>query len=159
MAVIQTVTTTLTAAAASGYTAGDVISQSATNDAGVAISFPVGGACLIIGVNAVCSEDSVLNRIRLHLFADNPTAAEVEMDDNAAFAITTSTDYRGYIDLPAFVDQGGVAQAQNMTVRFPIKPIAGSSLIYAVPQTLDAEDNETASMTIRFDLSFLPTPL
>ncbi len=159
MAQILKQTTTLTAAAAGNYDANDVIAASATNNAGTAISFAVGGECLIVGLSAVCSEDSVLNRLRLHLFNDEPAAAEVEMDDAAAFAITTSTKYAGYIDLPAFADAGGVATAQNMTVRFPVKLATSSGKLYAVVETLDAETNETAAMTIRFDLLFIPFPL
>lgn len=157
MAVVRKATTILTAAAAGDYAANDVISNSASNNAGTAISFAIARKGLIIGLNAVCSEDSVLNRLRLHLFDTQPAAAEVEMDDNAVFGITTSTDYLGYIDLPAFADRGAVSQAQNFTVRFPVD--ISDMPLYAVVETLDAETNETAGMTIRFDMYYIPDPV
>lgn len=157
LAPVEKVTATLTAAAAGNYAAGDVVSNSATDTEGDPLTFSNivrgdGREFLIVGARAICSEDSVVWRLRLHFFDAVPAAADVEMDDNAAFAITTSTNYLGYIDLPAMEDEGGVAVAQNNDLRAPFKCASGDQDIYMVVETLDAETNETASMTLRFDL-------
>lgn len=150
---------TLTCAAAGNYTAGDVMSNSATGDAGVALEVPVGGRGEIVTVKqivAVCSEDSVLNRLRLHFYNYNPAAADVEMDDNAAgdFAknSTGAAGYLGSIPLPAFRDGGtsmAVAEANLVDKLLACSTTLGS--VYMVVETLDDETNETAGMTIRFD--------
>ena len=153
------VSVTLTCAAAGNYTAGDVMSASATGDAGTATAVPVGGRGEIVNVRqviAVCSEDSVLNRLRLHFYNYNPAAADVEMDDNAAgdFAknATGAAGYLGSITLNAFRD-GGTSMAVSETNFIDKLLVCSATLgsLYMVVETLDDETNETASMTIRFD--------
>ena len=153
---IRKVTATLTCAAAGNYDAGDVLSASASAGVGTATTLSNlaganGEVVTIYGVSAVCSEDSVAFRARLHFFDAAPAAAEVEMDDAAAFAITTSTNWIGDLDLPAFADKGSVAVTQDHSPRLFLKATNGTRDLYMVVETLDAETNETAGMTIRFD--------
>lgn len=161
----RSVSVTLTAAAAGDYAANDVVSNSATGDAGVAgqIAAAVtnnGEVAILDSVSAVCSEDSVVFRLRLHFYNYNPAAADVEMDDNAAFDFaknaTGAAGYLGYVDLPAFADRGtSASHSQADNLRKLLKCGASTTTLYYVVQTLDAEANETTSMTIRFDFSFL----
>lgn len=159
------VSATLTCAAAGNYAANDVISQSATSDAGVALTLSnvvnrAGKTAILDSISAVCSEDSVVWRLRLHFYDYSPAAADVEMDDNVAFdfakTATGAAGYLGYIDLPAMADRGtAMAHAQLDSIRRQFKCKAGSKHLYMLPETLDAETNETASMTIRFDTYWL----
>jgi hypothetical protein len=149
----------LTAAAAGNYDANDIVSNSATGDAGVANVLPVGGKGEIVKftkILAKCSEDSVTWRLRLHFYDINPTAAQVEMDDQAAadFAKVAAgrTGYKGYIDLPAMVDGGTVmafADAKLLSEQFACAE--DDFNLYFIVQTLDAETNEAAGMTLTFD--------
>lgn len=156
------VSVTLTCAAATDYTAGDVMSSSGTDGVGVALAVPVGGRGDVVNVRqvvAVCSEDSVLNRLRLHFYNYNPAAADVEMDDNIAGDwaknATGAAGYLGSITLPAFADRGtsmAVAEGDLIDKMLACSLTLGS--VYMVVETLDNETNETASMTIRFDFYF-----
>ena len=158
------VTATLTAVAASNYTAGDVISNDADDTEGDPITFAdcglkVGDSVLLCGIVAICNAPLVVARLRLHFFNVVPAAAAVEMDDNAAFAITTPTGYLGSVILPAFAKPataagGAIATAEDDTVRKLLKCAAASKNLYVVPELLDAETNEVAGMTIQFDLYF-----
>ena len=157
---LRKATATLTAAAAGNYGANDVISNSATDTAGLPLTITNiarkhNDVVTIYGITAVCSEDSVLFRARLHFFDTIPAVTAVEMDDNAAFAITTSTGYLGAVLLDAFADMGGVSLAENHTLRRMFACAEGDRNLYVVVETLDAETNETASMTIKFDLYVL----
>lgn len=155
------VSVTVTAAAAGDYAANDIISNSATGDAGVAATLAnvvdtVGQIGRLVKVNMVCSEDSVAFRPRLHFYDYSPLAADVEMDDNIAadFAkiAAGAAGYLGYVDLPAFADRGtAMAQTQVDDLNVLFATTSTSSSLYVVIQTLDAEANETASMTIRLD--------
>lgn len=153
------VSVTLTCVAATDYSAGDVMSASATNDAGTATAVPVGGRGEIVNIRqiiAVCSEDSVLNRLRLHFYNYNPAAADVEMDDNIAgdFAknSTGAAGYLGSIELAAFADRGtSMAVSETPLVDKLFVCAATTGNLYMVVETIDAETNETAGMTIRFD--------
>jgi hypothetical protein len=160
MGVLKTVSVTKTIAAAENYTANDVVSNSATGDAGTPFTFTnavihSGKPCYFTGAKAQCSEDAVVWRLRLHLFNALPLAAEVEMDDNIAFNIKTAAGaakYAGYIDLPAMIDLGALpAYAQADQINFMVDPANGSDL-YGVLQTLDNESNEAAGMTITIQL-------
>lgn len=150
------ITATITCAAAGDYGAGDVLSASATNDAGLATELDGivqanGQGVTFLGGSAVCSEDSVLFRLRLHVFRLAPVAAEVEMDDNAAYSIVTAAGAAKWLcdlDFSAFVDKGAVALAEMTTVPKTVKTPGSSTSLYVVAETLDAEANETASMTI-----------
>lgn len=148
---------TLTTAAAGDYADNDVVGNDAVDTQGDPLT--LSGFCIdkrvvtIRRIVAVCSEDSVVFGQRLHFFDAVPTAAEVEMDDNAAFAINTAGGagkYLGFVDLAAFADFGGVAVTQNNDLYVPIR--ASGSDVYMVVQATDAETNETAGMTIRYDI-------
>lgn len=157
----KVVSATLTVDASGGnYTANDVVSNSGTADTGVALTFTdaarfIGGDVTTVGLRALCSEDSVVWRLRVHFFNAAPLVAEVEMDDNAAFSILTAAGaakWLGSIDLPAMRDDGVVAVAENDDIYKVMQCAATDKDLYVVVQTLDAETNETAGMTIRFDM-------
>ena len=154
---LRRIQATLTVDASGGnYTAGDVVGNDDTASGGDPltvenIAAQHGKVITIYGITAICSEDSVTFRPRLHFFDAVPAAADVEMDDNAAFAITTSTNYLGAVDLPAFADEGGVATTYDHALRFFAKVTNETRDLYVVVEALDAETNETAGMTIRFD--------
>ena len=152
-------TVSVTVAAAGDYAANDVMSNSATGDAGVAKAVPVGGKGEIVNVRqiiATCTEDSVLNRLRLHFYNYSPAAADVEMDDNAAFDFaknaTGLAGYVGSIDIPAFRDGGtSMAVAEGNLIDKLLACSTSDGNLYMVIETLDAETSETAGMTLKFD--------
>ena len=156
---LRKVVARLTATAAGDYGAGDVVSNSATDTAGVAVELPniarkAGDVVTVFRVYAICDEDSITTRLRLHFFDQAPLAAEVEMDDNAPFTLTTlagAEKSRGYIDLPAFADKGAFseAQANQLQEDFACHPF--STTLFFVVESLDAEANETAGMKLRFE--------
>lgn len=123
------------------------------------MAVPVGGRGEIVKVQqvvAVCSEDSITARLRLHFYNYNPAAADVEMDDNIAadFAknATGAAGYLGSIQLNAFVDRGtsmSVSETDLIGKLLACSTSLGS--VYMVVQILDADAAETAGMTIRFD--------
>lgn len=154
----------LVAAAAGDYAAADVISNSVTDTLGLANAVPgvvnvAGETAILDAVSATCSEDSVLNRLRLHWYNYQPLPADVEMDDNIAAdwaKVSAGREgYIGYTDLPAFADRGtAMAQAQAVNLRQELATKASAGLWFVV-ETLDAEANETAGMIIDFTLHFL----
>jgi hypothetical protein len=155
------VSVTLTAVAAGNYTAGDIVSNDADDTEGDAIEIPLESFSIrnIRQIVAVCSEDSIVARLRLHFYDYNPAAADVEMDDNIAgdFAknATGAAGYLGSVLMTAFVDRGtamSVADAQYVDLLVRTKE--GSTKIYMVAEFADAEANEAAGMTIRFDIYF-----
>lgn len=153
------------AAAAGDYAALDIMSNSVTDTAGWAI--PVSGVVDTAGQVAIldkvvarCSEDSVLNRLRLHFYRYNPLPGDVEMDDNIAadFAKTTAgrDGYIGPVVLAAFADMGtAMAMSSTPNLREMLKTAPAATGLWLVVETLDAEANETAGMRIDFDLYFL----
>lgn len=145
-------------AAAGDYAANDVLSQSATNNAGVHWVFTnaarsAGGSGWITKARATCSVDAMATRLRIWLFDADPT--ETEKDDNAAFSLASADRAKclGYIDLPAFSDAGAVSFAQNTTERFRFVCASASRDLFAIVQTLDAITNEAASMTLDLHLT------
>lgn len=158
----KTVQVTLTVAAAGNYTAGDILSNSATGDAGVAKEielYETFGTMEIAQIVMKCDEDSLTFRPRYHFYNYNPVAADVEMDDNAAadFAkITAGRDgYLGAVTGGAFADRGtAMSVSVAELVNFLLRTKAGSSKVYMVLETLDDEANETAGMTFTIDIYF-----
>lgn len=149
-------------AAAGNYTAGDILSESATNLAGTAWEFPHlaprdGAPGVIFMATIKCSEDSITNRFRLHLFKSSPSTA-TELDDNAAKAMDNDDrdKYLGYIDFPAMADLGEFSFAQAVGLNYAYQCADGASSGYGVLETLDDETNETASMVIGIDLYAYP---
>lgn len=151
-----------TIAAAGNYDAGDILSESATNGAGTAWEFAVmaprdGTPGVIFMATIKCSEDSIANRFRLHLFNASPSTA-TEMDDNAAKTMDNDDrgKYLGYIDFPAMADLGEFSFAQAVGLNYGYVCADGAASLYGVLETLDAETNETASMVIDIDLYAYP---
>lgn len=149
----------LTAAAAGNYAPNDIVSESATDTAGVANVLPLGGRGEVVKftkVLAKCSEDSVVWRLRLHFYDYNPDSDDVEMDDNVAadFAKTATgrTGYKGYLDIPAMADGGtamAYAEAKLLSEQFACAE--DDFNLYFVVQTIDAEANEAAGMSLEFE--------
>ena len=138
-------------AAAGDYAAADIVSNSATADAGTAWTFPnTGRQGVIYDAVCSCSEDSVVWRLRLHLFTKTPTTSE--MDDNAAKAFTEvdRANLLGYIDFQAAGDQGAYSVAGGSALNKGY--FAPSGQLFGVLETLDAETGETAGMSIEFKL-------
>ena len=80
------VSVTLTVDASTGnYSAGMVVGDNDGAGLGTAKAVQIGlhrdELVEVREVIAVCNEDSVLNRLRLHFFNYSPAAADVEMDD------------------------------------------------------------------------------
>ena len=152
------------AAAAGDYAAGDVMSTNVTDTFGVALPLgPVvnaaGGVAILDKVVVRCSEDSVLNRLRLHFYRENPLPGEVEMDDNIAadWAKTANglNKYVGPIVLTAFADMGtAMAMSTTGNLREMLRTGTTPNLWFVV-ETLDAETNETAGMLLTFEFYFL----
>lgn len=150
----------LIAAAAGDYTAADVISNSATADAGVANELPnaarePGGVATIVAVRVKCSEDAVLATLKLHFFDEAPLAAEVEMDDNAAYNVKTAAGHDkhlGSILLNAMTDKGTtLSSSDTVDITEPFKCRPGYKNLWFVVETTTAEANETAGMSLTFD--------
>lgn len=150
MAIVASTHSRAVAAAGNYDAAGDILSNSATNGAGTAWQFPsVGQWGVIRGGVVTCSEDSVVFRLRLHLFADNPSSSE--LDDNAALAIAEADrpNHIGFVDFPAMTDVGVPSVAQFEALK-PYHTKYGT--LYGILQTLDVENNETAGMTVSVTL-------
>ena len=148
-------------AAAGDYAALDVMSNSATDTAGLPLKLPDiarvnGGPVTIRRIVAKCSEDAVLTRLRLHWFNVEPLPAEVEMDDNIAFDIKTAAGRiknLGSTLLSAFVDRGAAASVsttEQLEVTLHANP--ASRDLWFVITTEDAEANETAGMSLEFEV-------
>lgn len=144
-------------AAAGNYAALDVISQSATNGAGVAWVFDRigrkdGGGGVICGAEINFSAASMVATTRLWLFTANPSSCE--LDDNAAFDLVAADRGKvvGHIDFAALADHGAVSYAQNITVRLPYQCAATDDALYGILLFIDAETNEAASMTCAIKL-------
>lgn len=161
------VSQTVVVEAAGDYAAGDVLSNSDTADAGVAAEFAGVGlkaaaVVTLVGINARMNAPSWAGQLQLHFFSRAPVAAEVEMDDNAAFAIKTTAGqdiYLGSVTLPAFANPGGSLFVHaEPVVTTPIakrmKLGAGETSIYVVFETVDADTNEVATMNLDVDLYF-----
>lgn len=127
------------------YTAGDVVSNSAS--ATTLLSFPNfarvnAGSGYIVGARLVTDKKSITPRFRVHLYnAGNPTVAA----DNAAFdsRYADAAKRIGWFDLPAMTTgtdttNSTESASQDMTLRIPFIAAAGTRDIYAVLEILDA---------------------
>lgn len=144
---------TNTIAAAGDYAANDIISNSASNGAGVAWHFAGalrgnGYTGTAVGFGLATSVEAFAARVRFHLFNAAPTTA-TELDDNAAFYIDLDdrAKYLGYVDLPASADFGEFSFAQVDGIA---KKLTGDNNgdVWAIIQLLDAVTNEAASMSV-----------
>lgn len=143
-------------AAAGNYTAGDVLSESATNGAGTAWSWPglgpadVNTPMVIIGAVLVGNNQSRLVQHRLHLFSANPSNSE--LDDNAALNIVSADKslYQGYINFPATTDEGTAVTSQRSGLAHAVKTASGT--LYGILEDLDGETDESAGETIEITL-------
>ncbi len=162
--ITRVLTAAFNAAAAGDYAAGDVVSTNVTDTLGVALSLgPVvnvaGQVAILDKVVARCSEDSILARLRLHFYRDNPLPTEVEMDDNIAsdWAKTVNgyNKYVGSVPLVAFADMG---TAMSMSTTGNLREMfrtGNTTNLWFVVEILDAEANETAGMLLSFEFYFL----
>lgn len=147
----------ITCAAAGDYAAGDVWSSTATNTAGKAtyvpnLARPGSGLAVIVGIRAVSSNASLLNRMRLQWFQGDPLAADVEMDDNAVFALSTVQGRNLWVGstlMGAFNTKG---TAELIGAQEPLRTAGpGEAGLYLVLTTEDAEANEVSNQTVRLD--------
>lgn len=144
-----------TLAAAGNYTAGDIMSESASNGVGTAWTFndvgPKLGVVTILSSTITSSEDSVTFRGRLHLFKSNPSSSE--LDDNAAkaFAEADRTNFVGFVDFDALGDQGvpSWAVANNLPITVQV---GTDGKLYGVLEDLSGETNESANMVVTISL-------
>ncbi len=160
------VTASKVAAAAGDYADNDIVSESASNDAGTAWTFlnmapREGGAGEIYHAFVKCTTEGVAATSRLHLFAMD-TAANAswssELDDNAALNIDEDEmdEYLGFIDFPAMVDVGEFAFAQATGLSQGFKCKDGHRHLYGIYQLTDAETGEGAGMTVTIGLYVRP---
>lgn len=155
----RSVSDSFVAAAAGDYADNDVISNSATNGAGLALEFPnavanPAGSAMVIGgsINVVAST-SVAATIGLQLFSQTPTATE--LDDNAAEGGIGAADapyYLGEILFATGTDYGAgnIKMPSTLTPAAPlfVHAESGSRSIFGRLIMRDAETNETAGMTV-----------
>lgn len=144
-------------AAGGDYAAGNVLSQSASNGIGLPWVFDnaarlAGGTGYVTKLTASLSVAAVTARLRIWLFKVTPATSE--MDDRAAFSLDADdrASCLGYIDLPAFINAGEVAWAQNVELHHAIT-CSGDDKLFGIVQTLDAFTNEVAGMTLDLWLS------
>ena len=151
-------------AAAGDYAAEDVLSDSATDGVGTAISFTgigksEGAAGYITKASILCSTTGLTPRLTLFLFNTTPTC---ELDDNAANTAVLAADqanYIGHIDFPGMEDLGtGMSQTiatPNTSGNLPLafNCAADSKTLYGVLVTRDAIAGEAAGMTVRINLT------
>lgn len=160
------VTASKVAAAAGDYGDNDIVSESATNDAGTAWTFTnmaprEGGAGEIYHAMVKCTSEGVVATSRLHLFAMDSAANaswSSELDDNAALNIDEDEmdEYLGFIDFPAMIDVGEFAFAQASGLSHGFKCKDGHRNLYGIYQLTDAETNESAGMTVSITLYVRP---
>jgi hypothetical protein len=154
--------TILTCAAAGDYAAGDVLNTSATNNAGQATFVPnlartAGGPVQLAAVRTSCNATNglVVAQIRLHWFTAPPLVAEVEMDDNAVFSMTTAAGQAKWVGstlLNPLVDRGAFSQSD--TPLSPIEPYRTDPTqtgLWMLAVLENAETNESAGMAVTFD--------
>lgn len=153
-----------TLAAAGNYDAEDVLSDSAANGAGTAITFTglaksKGGSGHVTGGSILCSTTALTPKLTLFLFSDTPTC---ELDDNAANTAVLAADqanYVGQIDFKAMSDLGTglsgtiatMSTAGNLPLSFTCK--SDSNALYGVLVTRDAITDEAANMTVNIRLT------
>lgn len=147
-------------AAAAGYTANDVLSESAS--AGTDWDFTdvarSGSYGVIVGAKVQSESESVTPRLRLFLF--NAAPANCNLNDNAANTAPDASDTAGaclgFIDFPAMSSLGttdSIAVATPNTpasnIPLPFKCAASSNTIYGVLVTRDDfTQTATEDMTI-----------
>jgi hypothetical protein len=143
------------------YAVGDVVSNStsATTLMSFAIARVNAGTGYITGARIAISQKSVTPRFRVHLFnTSNPTVAADNSPNKELFA--DESKVVGIFDLPAIVTptdatNSTISRAFDYTIRLPFKCAAGSNLIYAYIETLDAYTPASAgtyTLTLLADL-------
>lgn len=144
-----------TLAAAGDYAALDVLSQNATNGAGVAWVIPGaarvnGGMGRITGGIITTSVDAFAAKFRMYVFDANPSASE--LDDNSPLSIAAA-DRAKLIGTLQWATDGTDVGAISLneltnTLPLPFKCAAADTALYGILVTVDAETNESASMTV-----------
>lgn len=156
---VKSVSASFAAAAAGDYADNDVISNSASNGAGLALEFPLavrvpGGAGMVIsGTINVVASTSVAATIGLQLFSQTPTATE--LDDNAAEGGVGAADAPYYLGEMLFATgtdygAGNIKPPSAVTPAAPlfIHAEGVSQSIFGRLVFRDAEASETAGMTV-----------
>jgi hypothetical protein len=139
--------------AAGDYAALDVLANHATTSA--AWAFPGmarvnGGSGRITRMAVECSVDAWAAKYRLTLFHTAPTTSE--LDDNVAGSITIAEAPNIVAVIETTVDSVDLGTVSygfvNLAVPAPFVCAAASTTLYGILQTVDAETNEIASMTL-----------
>lgn len=157
---LVTVTLTKALAAAAGYTANDVLSESAaagTDWDFAAVARLDGGGGYIVGAIAQSESESVTPQLRLFLFNAAPTGCVV--NDNVANTAPDATDLAkvvGFIDFPSMSSLGttdSIAVATSNTpasnLPLPFKCAAADDNLYGILVTRgDFTQTATDDMTI-----------
>lgn len=140
-------------AAAGDYGALDILSNSAAS--GVAWVFPgmarfagAGGKITKMAVEA--SVEAFAAKYRLTLFHTVPTTSA--LNDNAVGAVTIAEVPNVVAIIATTADSADIGTVSygsiDLSVPAPYACAAGSTTLYGILQTVDAETNESASMTI-----------
>jgi len=140
-------------AAAGNYTAGDIVSESATSGSPwVFTNFAVTDSRpgTIFKADITCNEDSITASYRLHLFSASPSTSV--LNDNVAKAMGAEDrdGYLGAITFPAMVDEGVWSRAQVDGLTFGYLP--AGSILYGLLEDLSGETAETANMLMSITL-------
>lgn len=146
---------TITCAAAGDYAAGDVWSASATNNTGLATQVNLcqvpGRTATVAAVFAVSSNTSLLNSLRLQMFSENPGSAEVEMDDNAVFALSTIAGRNKWAGDALLLNPFGTkGTSSTVNLNVPLSPAQNDTRFWMVVTTETAETNEASGQTVTF---------
>jgi hypothetical protein len=163
---LKTVSTTKALAAAGAYSAEQVLSQSATNNAGTAwtwdaLANATGRGGYIVRAMASSETTNVTPRLTLFLFNVIPTYTTDELDDRAANLApknATIANYIGRIDFPELSDLGGNSEAVCSPSTFGGLPLsfmcaATDDALYGIVVTRDgftqtATDDLTIKLTV-----------
>lgn len=146
-------------AAATDYTAEDVMSESATT--GTVFSFKDmarknGGSGVINKAVAFCSKTGLTPRITLYLYNRVPTS--INLYDNLANAGPSRTDWPifvGQIDFLAMEDLGGGSTSVVTTGTYGNLPLPYKCIdrgLYGIAVTRDGITGEEANMLLGFQL-------
>ena len=153
----RTVFASKAVAAAGNYSAGDILSESASNGVGTAWEFKniveSGKSGRIVSGFLTCSAGAVAVGYKLHLFKDNPSSSE--LDDNAALNIAAAdqASYIGLLIFEAAADRGDVASARSIITSMPIGFICKNNILYGILEDPTGETGEVAGMTVTIYLT------
>ena len=138
-----------------GYTANDAISESTS--AGTTWAFAVGrtavGSGTIVGAQVATDDTACVVRYELDLYDDTITAINDNVEATRLYA--NQGKFLQSITFPALAKKttnSTQAEAANTDVRVPFKCV-GSSSIYGILRTLDADASPVSQAKVRVSLA------